>query len=218
LKRGLTIAENLTTPSAKCSCSARCTCSIFASATSNLPCTTESAPVRLPRPLWLPPLSPCLTPLWGYHLQSAEQHLDWFISHAESHSLGPYIALGRGYRGKLAIRRGDPRSGVEALQQCLEELHAARYEVLAMTLNIALVQGLAALGRCDEGIALINETIRLVEANGSLTYLPELLRLKGSFAAQNLVKNRPLSTTLTNLITTGIQAWNQEQTWNPHRT
>jgi hypothetical protein len=47
--------------------------------------------------------------LWTGDLQSTEQHLDWFSSHAESHSLGPYIAL--------------------ALQQCLEELHAARYEV-----------------------------------------------------------------------------------------
>ncbi len=118
--------------------------------------------------------------LWTGNLESAEEHLDRFVSHAESHSLGPYIALGRGYRGELAIRRGDAESGVESLQRCLEELHAARYEVLAMACNIPLVQGLAALGRCAEGITLVNQAIRQVEANGGLSYLPELLRVKGS--------------------------------------
>ena len=46
--------------------------------------------------------------------------------------------------------------------------------------EIALVQGLVAIGRAAEGIALVNETIRQVEANGGLSYLPELLRVKGS--------------------------------------
>jgi hypothetical protein len=45
--------------------------------------------------------------LWTGNLESAEEYLDRFVSHAESHSLGPYLALGRGYRGELAIRRGD---------------------------------------------------------------------------------------------------------------
>ena len=45
--------------------------------------------------------------------------------------------------------------------------------------NISLAQGLGAIGRFDEGMALIDETIRLVMANGDLVYLPELLRVKG---------------------------------------
>ena len=97
-----------------------------------------------------------------------------------SHSLGPYLAVGRGFKGELAIRRGDAEGGVESLQDCLEELHAARYELLTTPFNISLVQGLAAIGRFAEGIALIDETIRLVEANGDLCYMPELLRVKGS--------------------------------------
>jgi predicted ATPase/DNA-binding winged helix-turn-helix (wHTH) protein len=118
--------------------------------------------------------------LWTGDLESAEEHLDRFVSHSESHSLLPYLALGRGYRGELAVRRGDAKGGVESLQRCVEELHAARYEVLALACTIPLVQGLAALGRFAEGIALVNETIRQVEASGGLSYLPELLRVKGS--------------------------------------
>ena len=52
--------------------------------------------------------------LWTGDLESAEEHLDWFISRAESHSLGPYLAVGRGYKGELAIRRGDAKGGVRA--------------------------------------------------------------------------------------------------------
>ena len=61
--------------------------------------------------------------------RSAEEHVDWLISHAESHSLGPYLAVARGYKGVLAIGRGDARVGVEDLQGCLEQLHAMRYEM-----------------------------------------------------------------------------------------
>jgi predicted ATPase/DNA-binding winged helix-turn-helix (wHTH) protein len=118
--------------------------------------------------------------LWTGDLDSAQEHADWFMSHAESHSLEPYLALGRGYRGELAVRRGDAKVGVESLQGCLADLHAARYEVLTTGFKIALVQGLAATGRFAEGVALVNETIRLVEANGDVSYLPELVRVKGS--------------------------------------
>jgi predicted ATPase len=117
--------------------------------------------------------------LWTGNLESAEEHIDWFIAHAESHSLKPYLAVGRGFKGELAIRRGDVKGGVESLRRCLEEMHAARYELLTTEFNISLVQGLAAIGRQAEGIALIDETIRLVEGNGDVAHMPELLRVKG---------------------------------------
>ena len=54
------------------------------------------------------------------------------------------------------------------------------YELLSTPLTISLVQGLAAIGRFAEGLSLVNETIRLVDANGDVCYRPELLRTKGS--------------------------------------
>src|SRR5271170_3935075 len=79
--------------------------------------------------------------------------------------------------------RGDAKSGVESLQDCLQKLHAVRYELLTTPFNISLVQGLAALGRFTEAMKLIDETIRLVEANGDVSYLPEALRVKGNLFA-----------------------------------
>ena len=118
--------------------------------------------------------------IWAGDFDAADEHSDWFVSHAESHSLAPYLALGRGFKGELAICRGDARGGVEALQGCLRELAAWRYGQLTASFNASLAQGLAALGRSAEGVALIDETIGLVRSDGPLSHMPELLRVKGN--------------------------------------
>jgi predicted ATPase/DNA-binding winged helix-turn-helix (wHTH) protein len=117
--------------------------------------------------------------LWNGDLQSAEQHIDWLISRSESHSLAPYLAVGTGFKGELAIRRGDAKSGVEALQDSMQKLHAMPYELLTTQLEIALIDGLTAIGRSAEGFALVEDTIQRVERDGDALYMPELLRMKG---------------------------------------
>lgn len=116
--------------------------------------------------------------LWAGDLRTAEMYIAKFIADAESNSLGPHIAVGEGLNGQLAICRGGARGGVECLERCLGTLHKARYGLLTTEFNISLIQGLAATGRCVEGMALIDETIELVEANGDIVYTPELLRVK----------------------------------------
>ena len=117
---------------------------------------------------------------WSGDLRNADMHIDWFIARAETFSLGPNLAVGRGLKAQLAIRQGDARGGVVSLRDCLEKIQAAHHGLLATEFNISLVQGLAAIGRFDEAMTLIGETIQLVEANGDVVYMPEILRLKGS--------------------------------------
>jgi hypothetical protein len=116
--------------------------------------------------------------------------VDWLISHAESYSLGPYLAVARGYKGTLAIRRDEARVGVEDLQGCLQQLHAMRYEMFNTEFKLSLVQGLMAIRQFGEGLTLIDETIRLVEANGDLLHMPEALRVKGNVLL-SLPQRRP---------------------------
>ena len=118
--------------------------------------------------------------LWIGDLRSAEEHVDWLISHAESHSLGPYLAVGRGYKGALAVCKGDARGGVESLQDCLGQLRTMRHAMRYTEFKLSLVQGLAAMGQFGKGMTLVDETIALVEASGELLYMPEALRVKGS--------------------------------------
>jgi predicted ATPase/DNA-binding winged helix-turn-helix (wHTH) protein len=117
--------------------------------------------------------------LWAGDLHSAGEHIKWFLSRAESHSLKPFLAVGRGFKGQLAIRQGDAIGGIEKLKGCLSELRAARYELKTTPFNLSIAQGLTAIGRISEGTALIDETIGAVKENGDHCYMPELLRTKG---------------------------------------
>ncbi|MGY4327938.1 tetratricopeptide (TPR) repeat protein [Bradyrhizobium sp. LB7.2] len=116
--------------------------------------------------------------LWSGDLDGAEENIDRFIAHAESRSMGPYLAVGRGVKGELAIRRGDS-DGIVTIRACLRELHDAGYELLTTTFNIALVNGLLALEQVEQGARLLDDTISLVDQSGDHMYMPELLRMKG---------------------------------------
>ena len=113
-------------------------------------------------------------------LDGAEQHVDWFISKAGSQNVKPYIDLGYGLRGDLAVRRGNTRVGVEMLRSFLPKLHLDGYERLTTRFNLTLASGLAATGGFEEGVALLDDTAQLIEIKGDSSYMPELLRLKGS--------------------------------------
>jgi predicted ATPase len=112
-------------------------------------------------------------------LLSAGDYIDTAIPHAETHSFGPYLWVGRGFKGEIAIRQGDAAGGVETLKSALRKLHEARYELFTTPLNISLIQGLATLGQFDDGIALADETVRQVELNGRYGNMAEALRVKG---------------------------------------
>ncbi|MDN5003246.1 ATP-binding protein [Bradyrhizobium sp. GCM10027634] len=117
--------------------------------------------------------------LWNGDLDAADENIDRFIAHAESRSMGPYLAVGRGVKGELAIRRGDAKGGVETIERSLQELHESGYELLTTTFNIALVQGRLALGQAEQAAQLIDNAIDLVAQSGDHLYMPELLRMKG---------------------------------------
>jgi predicted ATPase len=55
-----------------------------------------------------------------------------------------------------------------------------RYRMLNTGFKLALVVGLVAMGLFGKALALINETISLVEANGDLIHMPEALRVQGN--------------------------------------
>jgi hypothetical protein len=116
--------------------------------------------------------------IWAGDFNSAERNIDSSISLSESYSLTPYVALGRSFKGALAIRRGDAKAGVEIIRTCLETLRS-RYKQANTILNPALAEGLGKLGQPNDGVALVEETIRSVQENEEFVFMPELLRVKG---------------------------------------
>jgi hypothetical protein len=134
-------------------------------------------------------LSLCIALTWGISvfdwvgdLQAVEEHLDRFISRSSPNAFAPYLEVGQGWRGVLAVRRGNAVEGVAILQDSLEKLHTMPYELLSTPLTLGLIEGLILSERHREALDLTDRTIEDVEANGDLCYMPELLRLKASFA------------------------------------
>jgi predicted ATPase/DNA-binding winged helix-turn-helix (wHTH) protein len=121
--------------------------------------------------------------LWVGDLSYAEELIDRYISNARSHSLAPLIAAGLGLKGELAIRRGDAPGGVVSLQGCLEQLRAAHYGLMMSAFHVSLAEGLAMTGRFAESLRLVDDGIRLVETDGDMINMPELLRVKGTVLA-----------------------------------
>jgi predicted ATPase len=105
------------------------------------------------------------------------------VAHAKKHSLNPYTAVGLGYKGELCVLRGDGKTGVKLLREALDALHAARYELVTTTLMISLAQGLALDGEWAQAERTIDDTLHLVETNGDLLYMPEVLRTKALILA-----------------------------------
>jgi predicted ATPase/DNA-binding winged helix-turn-helix (wHTH) protein len=116
--------------------------------------------------------------LWCGDLEGTQSYTDLSISHAEANAMGPLVAVGEARRAELAMLRGNPKDGVQDMQAALARIHAARLETLSTEFNMALAQGLAAIGRTAEGMTFNDETIRQVERSGEMFYMSELLRVK----------------------------------------
>lgn len=112
------------------------------------------------------------------------------ISHAESQSLNPLIALGHARRSEVVMRRRDTQGAVERLKTSLERVFATIQGMLTTELTISLVEGLTALGRRAEGIAMIDRAIRTTETRGDTVYLAELLRVKAGLLPADEVEDR----------------------------
>ena len=124
-------------------------------------------------------LSSIATLLWIGDLDAAEEHLIPFVARAKTQAFGPYLSMGHAYQAEIAIRRGNAKTGIGALQEQLEILHTQRFELFTVRFQFVIIMGLLALGRSSEAWALSEESNELIEEKGYYSYLPELFRLKG---------------------------------------
>jgi tetratricopeptide (TPR) repeat protein len=121
--------------------------------------------------------------LWRGDWSREEEIIDRLASHAAKHSLAPYLAVAKGLKGEVEIKRGRPDVGVNLLRECLQAVHVDRYEMRTGVFMNALAEGLNDLRQHSAALTAIDEAIDLIERQGSYLNMPEALRIKGEILA-----------------------------------
>lgn len=126
-----------------------------------------------------------ITPVWLWMGEwgVAQTYISQLTEHAAQHSMTIHGAVARGFQGQLAVERGDPGAGLEALTEVCDVLQASRFEILRPYFAQTLARALAALGRLDEAIDAIDFALQQNEEGRRSFMFPELLRAKGDLLA-----------------------------------
>jgi tetratricopeptide (TPR) repeat protein len=126
-----------------------------------------------------------IAPVWVWmgEWEVAQAYVRRLTEHTAQHSMSIHAAVCRGFQGQLAVERGDPTAGLEALLEASYVLQASRFEIFRAYFAEPLARALAALGRLDEAIVAIDFALKSDEAGGSSFMFPELLRAKGDLLA-----------------------------------
>jgi tetratricopeptide (TPR) repeat protein len=108
-----------------------------------------------------------------------ETRLDRLVRLAGDASLEPYAWLGTGFKGELALRRGNVELAMDILRDAIPRLEADRFELYLPWLRRALSEGLAARGYWDQALNLVRGEIESILERRGAYYAPEFLRVHG---------------------------------------
>jgi predicted ATPase/DNA-binding winged helix-turn-helix (wHTH) protein len=107
---------------------------------------------------------------------------------ADKHALGMWQPHSLAFKGWIAVRRGRTEEGIRDLTAALASPQQASVELHQIVFAGTLAQALAAVGRHDDGLKVINRAIAESTRCKGYWCLPELLRIR---AAVTLHKGRP---------------------------
>jgi non-specific serine/threonine protein kinase len=112
-------------------------------------------------------------------LDTADGYARELMDHAHRHALRPYHAVAVAVRASIAAERGGVEDGLEGLSRSLAEMRQANYLLFYPLFRTRLAAMLGAVGRVAEGLAGLEDTLRLALDVGYAWIVPEILRVKG---------------------------------------
>jgi predicted ATPase len=116
--------------------------------------------------------------LWRRDLELAEQRADEVLEVAEGQDYPIWKAVGLVLKGVATAGRGRPAEGIDAMDRGIALYQGLKTPPVFWPLLLSVrARGLALGGRPDEGLALLDDALGMVEA-GNFLY-PELVILKG---------------------------------------
>jgi hypothetical protein len=118
----------------------------------------------------------CPTALLAGELASGDHYANMLIDPSARHGLARWHAYGCGYRGALAIKRGDNAAGLQLLRTGFDELGG--FATLRF-MDLLMPEALCQAREIVEGLAVVEGTIARSEETEELRLVAELLRIKG---------------------------------------
>jgi hypothetical protein len=139
----------------------------------------EAERLNHPEPLCFVLMRCVIVPLETGDWQRAEELIHRLSTIATKHELLTYARVSVGWRGRLAVSRGDLSRGIELLQTAVAGLHEDGYELYRPQLSLNLAEGLAKTGEREIAHSTICEAVTWAETRCRVLDLIDLLRVKG---------------------------------------
>src|SRR5215471_3689941 len=118
----------------------------------------------------------CPTALLAGDLASADDYVSMLIDHSDRHGLARWHAYGGGYRGALAIKRGDIAVGLQLVRAGFDELGG--FATLRF-MDFLIPEALRQAGEIVDGLAAVEGAIARSLETEELRLVAELLRIQG---------------------------------------
>jgi tetratricopeptide (TPR) repeat protein len=118
--------------------------------------------------------------LWLGDFGTARDVIDRFLINTSWPALVPHHGDGLAVKGALLISLGEIGDGIALLRSALRSMKAGRQHILAALGATWLADGLAAVGRLDEALQLIDDTLANDHDGTGALETPELLRVRAT--------------------------------------
>jgi predicted ATPase len=135
--------------------------------------------------------SACPIALETGDLSSAVRFVEMLLEYAARHALTYWLAWGRSFEGALALKRGDPITGIRLLQSGIDELGEALITMPFVSFQAHLAEALGRAGSVAEGLVAIEVVLEQLVRTEEGSKIAELLRIKGELL---LLKGSPAGT------------------------
>jgi hypothetical protein len=120
----------------------------------------------------------CPVALLAGDLAAAERFTTMLEHNTQAHALDVWHAYAGCYRGELQIRGGDPKAGIARLRDALVTLQGSSFVLFRTAFLFALAQGLAAMDRITEGLAVVDDALDQCRRTREAWCVPELMRVR----------------------------------------
>lgn len=115
--------------------------------------------------------------LWNGDVGVCEEHIDRLLVETRKHNLATLQTVGDAMKGIALLARGESDIGLAMLNASVKKLQSQRYGAAA-GLCVPLAEALAATGRGDEALDILDQAIARGRRRNFMVEMPDMLRAR----------------------------------------